>query len=575
MEKEKEICMKIGVMKWYGTYNSKTGKNNEYGFLTPSEGGDDLFFHKNGILPQYREDAEQLFKESSVVVYNVRQNRRSGKNEAFQVKLLSSLDQTERERLYRQSKDQEDRAAIIRLSYVFPELFAQEELNFFLPYLDDRDMRSLFLDRCKTMELAALMDALSDEIYDPVIHGLLTDYENLSWILPKIDWEDISDENLVRVRFLLSRLKADEGPSAAVSIAEAMRNHAPRLPAWWELFGDSLKIRILIYFSNFAAEREAWHGTFQEILERGEEDLLVTAVLKFFMNIYCTDAAERQKNFGTAHDALMDYIIRCFNEGTDVTHGLRTLLEPCQDIHDKNNSSIGSKRFFCDARIWANKKKIFCPRKRLPCGHYETTDLTQTVFRKNLERGQEYFDRQTMMDLLLNTGGIPDLSELGIWENTEYPFRISAFVNSLIQMRPHMKCSCCGELFHPKFQYAKQITVRLAMTVFACSKSQEEAGHDDSVYLNFCNSCHEIIDSRECKFREHGLGPDGRVRYASREEGRGMFLCMHCGSAGHTEPGTVCPNCSSRGTVSMRGSSRIICARCRYDSVDFISKFKI
>lgn len=177
------------------------------------------------------------------------------------------------------------------------------------------------------------------------------------------------------------------------------------------------------------------------------------------------------------------------------------------------------------------------------------------------------------MDFLLNTGGIPNLDMIDIREKMEYPFRISAFVNGLIQIRLHMKCSKCGELFYPHFRYAKLKTAKLAVTVFSCSKSKEQPmDHDSSIYLNYCYHCHKVIDSRECKFREKNMGA---MQYVRKEIGRGQYLCMHCGGTENTKPGTVCPNCGQSGNVHMSGSSRIICGQCGYDSAkDFVSIFE-
>ena len=193
----------------------------------------------------------------------------------------------------------------------------------------------------------------------------------------------------------------------------------------------------------------------------------------------------------------------------------------------------------------------------------------------------------SFMDFLLNVGGIPDLSrgDVGINVKEEYPFRISAYVNGLVRLRPHMKCSSCGELFHPKFQYAKLITARLPVTVFHCSKSAQEGEHDQDIYLNFCYRCHEIIDSRECCTREKLSAAGDFEGVISTQENLfgsesryGQYLCMHCGGSMHIvlQNALFCPKCACGDPELVHRTPKggIVCDKCGYHSSEFRSKFE-
>lgn len=77
MEKKEK---KIGVIKWFGGYNGRTGEDNKYGFLS-----NDIYIHKNSLLC----DPKGLV-ESILVTYNVSKNKKNGKDEGLNVNLLAN-----------------------------------------------------------------------------------------------------------------------------------------------------------------------------------------------------------------------------------------------------------------------------------------------------------------------------------------------------------------------------------------------------------------------------------------------------------------------------------------------------
>ncbi len=400
-------------------------------------------------------------------------------------------------------------------------------------------------------------------------------------LVSEIDWTNTQEDYLKKYKIFLSYLEADMHKDAAVKIAVFMREqNAAFQTEWWKLFTDSVKIRILIYSSNFAEERKTWFEPLREIYpyEKQEGNKLLMAALKFLLNIYLPIDIEqkRQGHFMEAHKMLMEYITECFSKGLDVTHGLNTLLDKC-----RWELGYGQTMYFCDARANENAGNVFCPegknrpwnnfgkQGRQECPYHDDSDLTKTKYWKT----KDYKD-QSFMDYLVNIGFTPDLSSIYVSEVQEYPFRISAFVNRLIDMRPHTKCRTCGEHFYPQFKYAVLKRAKLALSKYNCSQWSFEEGkqeHDRDIYLNFCYHCQQVIDSRECKRRDMEE-PVINGRPA-------QWLCMRCGGTELIKPGEECPVCGNREKsllklMGFKGERRIVCEACGYDARNFRSEFE-
>ena len=396
--------------------------------------------------------------------------------------------------------------------------------------------------------------------------------KRLCEIIETIQWKDIREDYINKWKMFFSFIEADVQENAAVRIAVSMKEQGMLWElAWWKVFTDSVKVRILIYASNFKEERKTWVKTLGQIhqLEQEHQNQLILVMLRYFLNIYNHAVFnKKQKNFEQAHNNLMKYITDCFTETIDISHGLNTLLEKCQ-------SGYGYRMYFCDARIWESTEKIFCPEGycrpgfmrengkagRTGCEFYKNMNLYKTKY----QRTKDYKD-QFFKDFLINIGFKPKFEFLEIKQPEEYVHRISAFVNRLIDMRPHMKCQICEKAFRPNFKYAKLKTAKLAVNRYYCSEIQsgsKNVEHDSNVYLNFCYHCESIIDSRECKHREFGNS--------------GQYLCMYCGGTAKIKAGTHCPECgnTNKDLLELKGHNRIICEKCGYDALNFVSRFEV
>lgn len=82
-----ELTIKEGKIKWFGGYNAKTNKNNDYGFIESSD-SDDIFVHESQV------DVEDLshLKENLIVTYKRFFNPHKNKYSAVEVKAKRAVD---------------------------------------------------------------------------------------------------------------------------------------------------------------------------------------------------------------------------------------------------------------------------------------------------------------------------------------------------------------------------------------------------------------------------------------------------------------------------------------------------
>jgi len=90
----------LGKVKWFGNYNSRTEKAQDFGFITPDDSGPDLFVHKMSLI-----GVDDL-KEGDPVSFEPSKNPRNGKLEARDVKLFTVATSPQLVALYFNSNDQ-------------------------------------------------------------------------------------------------------------------------------------------------------------------------------------------------------------------------------------------------------------------------------------------------------------------------------------------------------------------------------------------------------------------------------------------------------------------------------------
>lgn len=77
------MVREIGQVKWYGGFNNKTGRLNEYGFISHITRCDDLYFHKKDINCKERD-----MISGAIVSFSVREV--NGKLQAVEVDIIDN-----------------------------------------------------------------------------------------------------------------------------------------------------------------------------------------------------------------------------------------------------------------------------------------------------------------------------------------------------------------------------------------------------------------------------------------------------------------------------------------------------
>lgn len=359
--------------------------------------------------------------------------------------------------------------------------------------------------------------------------------EKATELFDSIDYTNTDAAYVASFGALLGKVDAVAHAKTAVRIAERMREQGMAYsPAWWKTLTDSLKVRAIIYWSNFPSDKAAWCERLPEISQfekareadgsgRASEATIVLTMVEYLGILFIQDPQKKQARFMSAHEKLMKYIIDCFNQGDDVTPALGVLLERC----------VGNpeQKYFCDGKYWNRKYEgavVFCPKKTSERYGGRECKFLDSDFEKS-SSWNNYTSHLT--DFLRNLDFTPDIKGIIGWNYNgspwQYSFLISGIVNRLVSMRSHMRCKC-SSFMTGVFRISQGRN--LSITQVACPRSKEpgaDPNAHDSVYLNYCKRCGEVIDSRECKIQDES----------------GYWLCMSCGGSNDCEPGERCPSC--------------------------------
>lgn len=125
--------------------------------------------------------------------------------------------------------------------------------------------------------------------------------------------------------------------------------------------------------------------------------------------------------------------------------------------------------------------------------------------------------------------------------------KICGTYNWLNNIKDRLRCSKCGKFMQFNFKYAKNFFAAYSVTVASCPDACGDGKHDEDIYLNHCNGCGDIIDSRESCHQ----APD---KY---------YVCIHCGS--HRDGGgDICPNCGETIPITGYDGLKRTCPYCDY-----------
>jgi len=518
----------LGKVKWFGNYNSRTEKAQDFGFITPDDSGPDLFVHKMSLI-----GVDDL-KEGDPVSFEPSKNPRNGKLEARDVKLFTVATSPQLVALCFNSNDQVFWEGVVQ-SYLEKRPVAQaaaialKKLETLRSYdktllvssLSDDVLRSSkalreFLPNDKHLKIIVKGYA---ELYQPdkeeiiaEIEACLTELEQNSSI-----WEEVPAEVLLLPHIWPLVPHHQRVAAFTNEIEEVKLIHSSFDDRWQEL---SRQAKIMLLFRWIKEDK-----VFPELKE--EKDEIVNAMLTLSRS---ADTIDKSLAFQSFHAAIQNYVVR---EAWSSSAPLNffPLLPDCLL---KKESAVE----YCEARAWPTQEdreapnqrvsRAFCPRLDGNCVLFKLgvrLNFSNQGARLYSELEQEWSD-WSLLEVFEALEINPRLPELR--NSNEYIQKLSGWVNRLNEIRERLKCSICDQIMPPNYEYAKNLA-RYNLTVVSCKHG---SGHDNNIYLNHCWGCEKIIDSRESKIQVE--------RY---------YICIHCGSGPRNSDtyrqGDICPKCET------------------------------
>ena len=347
---------------------------------------------------------------------------------------------------------------------------------------------------------------------------------------------------------LLSVIDPFKLPAAAVTLAEQLLEKEMPLSVWKQL-SNAEKVLSVLQLSLHLDDVGRWKEPFNKIYDyehmTTEEKNYSVLAATDFLEIALVDKSKKQSIFDEAHANLEKAIIQDFNSIGTPSQELMQLICRCKY----------SEQFVCAARYWPNGKTAWCSTRREKCSTFDKKEGDGIDYSKTNYQYYAGINHQTalcrlsMADLLNAIDFVPSLDNVynpmmgRKWNYEEYPYRISGRIMQLKKLFSHMHCRC-GKTMKSNYGYSVKIDARMAITVAYCPDAENEGSkdHDQSVYLNECWNCDEVIDSRESKYKQDNMG---RYYSGERKDIKGYYVCMHCGAGTKDMLPSICPNCGN------------------------------
>jgi cold shock CspA family protein len=516
----------LGKVKWFGSYNFRTGKAQDFGFITPDDPGPDLFVHKTSFIGI--DDLE----EGDLVSFLPRRNPRDGKLEACDVKLFTVATSTQLVEVCFKSNDRVFWGGVVQ-SYLEKRPLAQAAA-----------IASKKLETLRDYDKTLLVSALSNDVlrFSETLREFLPNDKRLEVVLEGYAELSQPDEEKItaEIKMCLTKLVQNS------SLWEEVPAEVLLLPYIWPLVPHHQRVAI---FTNEIEEVKSLHSSFddrwQELSRQAkimlifrwikedkvfpepkeEKDEMVNAVLSLSRS---ADTIDKSLTFQSFHAAIQNYVVRQA-WSSSVPLNFFPLLPDCLS---KKESAVE----YCEARAWPTQEdreaptqrvsRAFCPRLDGNCVLFKLgarLSFSNQGARLYPELEQEWSD-WSLLEVFEALEINPQLPELR--NPNEYIQKLSGWVNRLNEIRERLRCSVCDQIMPPNYEYAKNLA-RYNLTVVSCKHG---SGHDNNIYLNHCWGCEKIIDSRESKIQVEGF-----------------YICVHCGSGPRSSStyrqGSICPNC--------------------------------
>ncbi|MEX8400949.1 cold-shock protein [Escherichia coli] len=548
----------MGNVLWFGGYNSKTDRENNFGFLL-SENGNELFFHKNEISRNYTpaDNAPVLFREGI---------GKNGKPTAFNVHILDKTDEETAELLIEYLR------AIIEEGVDFARWRYRDcVINFLTQSFGERAIIRLVTSDIAATKVLPLF--LKSRNYDNQFALFASDknFDDLTaqQISPAVMPSSFIDNNVDQFAVWVKRCSAAtdcQGASTSDIINELL-SHISISAILYLAFYDCISSeRILEHrhddIENFVRRsftknkmdiqpfvRDAYQQKFSS-----REQFYKHTVISPFINTYLIKQKMFRKDFSFVNDVESNTEI-----ASDPEYFILSKLLPLLGRNDEQSVlSIILHEIWhgvLSGKIPVNYPSVFklfpqCsslqirfPSLELSCEafHWNAKQPDGTIEKKFLCRSKICHDPQVLPDLSRDYIDFTIYDWLAHYGMTyliagepskrDFPIKLAGYFNRIRELHSRLHCRSCGVLMVPDMKYArvevsvwdtkskgfvkKPFQAAYRLTVFKCaSHSCEQFGIGH--YINHCigYKCSEIIDARDL----HEKCSEGR------------FICASCGS---------------------------------------------
>lgn len=571
----------LGVVKWFGGFNRKKNRENDFGFIE-SIRGEDIFVHKSALIET------TTLQEGDKVSFSLTQGAKGP--QATDVRNFS-LGSEEVHNLVSVLKRYKERSVTGAYRHYLKELeqffySSSDDVKSTIAegLFEDNAGRSLiggFRDEVGVYRQALLskdfpdfigkgknLDCLPSElvlenekaICRLICEGTITSLSGdflASATLPILyasGLVDLVDEKTLKVRE--NELRADlrekfvdPNGEAANLYKEIFAACIERIggykssPVIWSILSEFL-LRKYLYDRNFEKAAQLFNSNcglerkidsfilynLAQLLSAGN-DLRTT--YQIFVHLLWQALANKQIDIESQAARILSMFPSC---GTIKLS--RVVEHDSEDEFDDSEyviwgSSDKNSNLSCEAVYWKKQDKYLC--RGSVC-------LSPKIC-PNLSRS--YLDF-TIYDWLLYFG-------VQFWDSEDhqirdFPIKLAGYLNRLREIMPRLHCRNCNELMVPDFKYSrvkcsvyengqwieKDMAAAYRNTVFYCNNERCHE-HNTKYYINHCLGylCYDLIDSRDLKMKCDA----------------GRLICKGCGSCcgehAKSNPVGFCPECGA------------------------------
>lgn len=548
----------LGNVLWFGGYNSKTDRENNFGFLT-SESGIELFFHKNEISGNYTptDNTLVLFRDGI---------GRNGKPTAFNVHLLDKTDEETAEFLIEYLRDVIERGVDFSRWH-----YRDSVVKYLTQFFGEGAIRQLATSDIAAIRILSLF--FKSRHYDNQFAYFAADknFDDLiaQEISPEFMPSSFIDDNIGQFAVWMKRRSDVIGCQGASpsDVINVLLSYISISAILYLAFYDCISSKRILEYRRDDIEsfvrcsftknkmnirsfvRDAYKKKFSSRKQYYEH-----SVINPFVTAYLIKQKMFRKDFSFVNDIESNAEF-----SSDPEYFILSKLLPLVGRNDEQSIlSIILHEIWqgvLSGKILVNHPSIFklfpqCsslqsrfPKIALSCEafHWNAKQPDGTVDKKFLCRSRICHDPQVLPDLSRDYIDFTIYDWLAHYGMTylvagepskrDFPIKLAGYFNRIRELHTRLHCRSCGVLMVPDMKYArveasvwdaesrefvkKPFQAAYRLTVFKCaSHSCEQFGIGH--YINHCigYKCSEIIDARDL----------------SEKCAEGRFICASCGS---------------------------------------------